>query len=99
MSLELVTGTLLALHLGRRKDTVGLQREQVGVGKLANVGKAMRVCQAAHELLGGQDVTVERHLADLEREHSDAPQIQTLVADALTAQRGSQAEQLRKGGG
>ena len=96
MSLDLVTGTLLALHLGRRKDSVGLQREQVVAGKLANVEKAMRVCRGANSLLGGRNRTVQRHLASLQREHSDASQIRTWVAETLTGRRVSETDRLKK---
>ena len=47
MAVDLTTGTLLALHLGRRKDLVGLRPEQVSIGKLNNVTKALEICRTA----------------------------------------------------
>ncbi len=47
MSIELTTGTLLALHLGRRKDAGTLRREQVSLGKINNVSKALEIARGA----------------------------------------------------
>ena len=41
MALELQKGYLLAVHLGRRHDAVGLRPEQVSAGKLNNVREAI----------------------------------------------------------
>jgi glutaryl-CoA dehydrogenase len=70
MAVELTNGTLLALHLGRRKDTVGLRPEQVSLGKLNNVGKALEIARSSRTILGANGISLEfpvmRHMANLE---------------------------------
>lgn len=70
MSLELNKGLLLALHLGRRKDTVGLTPEQVSFGKLNNVREALDICRSARTILGANGISLEypviRHMNNLE---------------------------------
>ncbi|WP_153394061.1 acyl-CoA dehydrogenase family protein [Ornithinicoccus halotolerans] len=67
---ELVTGTLLALHLGRLKDRDGLRSDQVSVGKLNNVSKAIEICRTARTVLGANGISAEypvmRHANNLE---------------------------------
>ena len=70
MSTELQLGLLLALHLGRRKDEVGLRPEQVSVGKYNNVSKAIEICRTARTILGANGISGEfpvmRHANNLE---------------------------------
>jgi glutaryl-CoA dehydrogenase len=70
MAVELTCGTLLALHLGRRKDGPGLRPEQVSIGKLNNVNKALDICRSARTVLGANGISLEypviRHMANLE---------------------------------
>jgi glutaryl-CoA dehydrogenase len=70
MATEVNRGTLLALHLGRLKDTGKLQPEQVSMGKLANVNAALGVARSARQVLGANGITLEypvfRHLCNLE---------------------------------
>ncbi len=70
MSTELQLGQLLALHLGRRKDAVGLRPEQVSVGKYNNVTKAIEICRTARTILGANGISGEypvmRHANNLE---------------------------------
>jgi glutaryl-CoA dehydrogenase len=71
MSVDLITGRLLALHLGRRKDAAGLLRpEQVSVGKYNNVTKALEICRTARTILGANGISNEypvmRHANNLE---------------------------------
>ncbi|GAA1904212.1 acyl-CoA dehydrogenase family protein [Nocardioides lentus] len=70
MSLELSKGTLLALHLGRRKDAGTLHPAQVSVGKLNNVREALDVCRTARTILGANGISLEypviRHMNNLE---------------------------------
>ncbi|NED79121.1 acyl-CoA dehydrogenase, partial [Streptomyces sp. SID11233] len=70
MAVELTNGTLLALHLGRRKDAVGLRPEQVSLGKLNNVNKALEIARTSRTILGANGVSFEypvmRHMANLE---------------------------------
>lgn len=70
MSLEYTKGVLLALHLGRRKDRVELDAEQVSYGKLNNVREALEICRTARTILGANGISLEypviRHAANLE---------------------------------
>lgn len=70
MAVELHKGLLLALHLGRLKDEVGLRPEQVSFGKLNNVREALDICRTARTILGGNGISLEypviRHMLNLE---------------------------------
>ncbi len=70
MLLELNKGTLLALHLGRRKDDKQLHPSQVSFGKLNNVRQALQIARTARTVLGANGVTLEypviRHMNNLE---------------------------------
>ncbi|HKU81706.1 MAG TPA: acyl-CoA dehydrogenase family protein [Candidatus Tumulicola sp.] len=70
MLLELNKGTLLALHLGRRKDDGSLHPAQVSFGKLNNVRAALAIAREARTVLGANGVTLEypviRHMNNLE---------------------------------
>lgn len=70
MSTELQLGLLLALHLGRVKDDVGLRPEQVSVGKYNNISKSIEICRTARTILGANGVSGEfpvmRHANNLE---------------------------------
>ena len=70
MALELHKGILLAMHLGRRKDSVGLTPAQVSIGKLNNCREAIKICREARTVLGASGVTLEypviRHMNNLE---------------------------------
>jgi glutaryl-CoA dehydrogenase len=70
MTLELVKGQLLALHLGRRKDAGTLRPEQVSLGKLNNVREALEICRTARTILGANGIPLEypviRHANNLE---------------------------------
>lgn len=70
MTVEVVKGTLLALHLGRTKDSVGLLPAQVSLGKLNNVREALEVCRTARTILGANGISLEypviRHMNNLE---------------------------------
>lgn len=85
MAVELTNGTLLALHLGRRKDTVGLRPEQVSLGKLNNVSKALEICRTARTILGANGISLEfpviRHMNNLESvlTYEGTPEMHTLV--------------------
>ncbi|CAN5392199.1 acyl-CoA dehydrogenase family protein [soil metagenome] len=93
MSIELTTGTLLALHLGRRKDAGTLRPEQVSLGKLNNVSKALEICRSARTILGANGISLEypviRHMNNLESvlTYEGTPEMHTLVVgQALTGQ-------------
>ena len=70
MLLELNKGTLLALHLGRKKDAGQLRPAQVSLGKLNNVREALSIAREARTILGANGVTLEypviRHMNNLE---------------------------------
>ncbi len=93
MVVEITLGTLLALHLGRRKDTVGLRPEQVSIGKVNNVAKALQVCRDARTILGGNGISYEfpimRHMANLESvlTYEGTTEMHTLmIGEAVTGQ-------------
>ena len=70
MTLEVVKGTLLALHLGRAKDARGLTPVEVSLGKFNNVREALDVCRTARTILGANGISLEypviRHMNNLE---------------------------------
>ncbi|HSY15943.1 MAG TPA: acyl-CoA dehydrogenase family protein, partial [Jatrophihabitantaceae bacterium] len=91
MALELGKGTLLALHLGRRKDAGTLTPEQVSIGKLNNVREALDICRTARTILGANGISLEypviRHMANLESvlTYEGTSEMHTLViGQALT---------------
>lgn len=57
MTLKLEKGTLLALHLGRLKDSDRLRPEQISFGKLDNVREALEIAREARTILGGEGIT------------------------------------------
>jgi len=71
MALELQKGFLLALHLGRLRDSAGsLRPEQVSAGKLNNVREAIKIARQCRTILGGNGISGEypimRHASNLE---------------------------------
>lgn len=70
MTLELGKGMLLALHLGRLKDSVGLTPDQISLGKLNNVREALVIARECRTILGASGITLEysplRHANNLE---------------------------------
>jgi glutaryl-CoA dehydrogenase len=71
MAVELGKGMLLALHLGRLKDSpAGIRAEQVSVGKLNNVREALAIARECRTILAANGVTLEypvmRHANNLE---------------------------------
>ena len=70
MTLEYGKALLLALHLGRAKDTDGLRPEEVSLGKLNNVREAIAIARTARTILGASGITGEypvmRHANNLE---------------------------------
>ncbi len=85
MALEIETGMLLALHLGRLKDSGGLEPHQISVGKLNNTRAAIRIAREARSMLGGNGITLDhspmRHAANLEsvRTYEGTDEVHTLV--------------------
>jgi glutaryl-CoA dehydrogenase len=85
MMVAVQRGTLLALHLGRRKDEGRLTPEQVSFGKFDNVRSALDVARTARSILGANGITLEypvmRHMANLETvfTYEGTNEIHTLV--------------------
>ena len=93
MAVELTNGTLLALHLGRLKDQKGLRPDQVSIGKLNNVSKAIEICRTARTVLGANGISLEypviRHANNLESvlTYEGTVEMHTLVVgQALTGE-------------
>ncbi|MDF8265523.1 acyl-CoA dehydrogenase family protein [Luteipulveratus flavus] len=70
MALELGKGQLLALHLGRLKDSGTITPEQVSVGKLNNTREAIAIARQCRTILAANGITLEypviRHANNLE---------------------------------
>ena len=93
MALEINRATLVALHLGRKKDEGTLRPEHVSMGKMGNVRGALEVARTARTILGGNGITLEypviRHLNNLESvlTYEGTHEVHTLVVgQALTGQ-------------
>ena len=63
-------GMLLALHLGRKKDTGTIDAAHISMGKMDNVRMALEVARSARSVLGANGITLEypviRHMNNLE---------------------------------
>lgn len=70
MAVELAKAQLLAVHLGRLKDTGRIRPDQVSLGKLNNVREAIAIARQCRTLLGANGITLEypviRHANNLE---------------------------------
>jgi glutaryl-CoA dehydrogenase len=93
MALEVNRGTLVALHLGRKKDAGTLRPEHVSMGKMGNVRGALEVARTARTILGGNGITLEypvmRHMNNLESvlTYEGTHEVHTLVVgEALTGE-------------
>jgi glutaryl-CoA dehydrogenase len=91
MALDVGNGMLLALHLGRLKESGQLRPAQVSAGKLNNTRMALRVARTARAILGANGTTVEhpvmRHMNNLESvvTYEGTEEMHTLVVgEALT---------------
>jgi glutaryl-CoA dehydrogenase len=91
MALEINRATLVALHLGRKKDDGTLLPQHVSMGKMGNVRGALEVCRTARTILGGNGITLEypviRHMNNLESvlTYEGTHEVHTLVVgEALT---------------
>lgn len=88
MTLDVATGSLLALQLGRLKDQGLLLPHHISIGKLNNVRTAIRVAQSARTILGGNGITAEyspmRHVQNLEsvRTYEGTDEVHALVIGA-----------------
>src|SRR5246127_4972512 len=93
MALEVNRATLVALHLGRKKDDGTLRPEHVSMGKMGNVRGALEVARSARTILGGNGITLEypviRHMNNLESvlTYEGTHEVHTLsVGKALTGE-------------
>ena len=91
MTVSLADAMLLALHLGRLKERGRLRPQQVSLGKLSNVRKALEIARTCRTVLGGSGITVEypplRHANNLESvlTYEGTEEIHTLIiGQALT---------------
>ena len=91
MAVQLGNGMLLALHLGRLKDSHALRPEQVSLGKLHNARAALEIARESRSILGGNGITLEypiiRHMNNLESVYTyeGTNEMHTLViGEALT---------------
>ncbi len=70
MAVELAKAQLLAMHLGRLKDSGRIRPDQVSIGKLNNVREAIKIARQCRTLLGANGVTLDypvlRHANNLE---------------------------------
>ncbi|MFL5912853.1 MAG: acyl-CoA dehydrogenase family protein [Gaiellaceae bacterium] len=93
MALEVNRASLVALHLGRKKDEGTLRPEHVSMGKMGNVRGALEVARSARTVLGGNGITLEypviRHMNNLESvlTYEGTHEVHTLVVgQALTGE-------------
>ncbi|MGI9578086.1 MAG: acyl-CoA dehydrogenase family protein [Microthrixaceae bacterium] len=70
MMVKVQRGTLVALHVGRRKDEGTLTTPQISFAKMDNVRMALEVAREARSVLGANGITTEypviRHMNNLE---------------------------------
>jgi len=93
MMVAINRGTLVALHLGRMKDSGRLSPEHVSFGKYDNVRNALQIAREARSILGGNGITLEypimRHMSNLETVYTyeGTNEIHTLImGQAITGQ-------------
>lgn len=93
MMIGVQRGTLLALHLGKLKDSGKITPAQVSFGKLDNVRMALETARSARSVLGANGITLDypvmRHMNNLETVYTyeGTHEIHTLVlGQALTGQ-------------
>lgn len=91
MAVEVSTSGLLAWRLGRLKDAGRLRPEQVSLGKLHNVRRALSVARQSRTVLGANGISAEypvlRHANNLESvlTYEGTEEIHTLVlGEAIT---------------
>src|SRR5271166_5108510 len=91
MAVELAKAQLLAVHLGRLKDTGQIRPDQVSIGKLNNVREALAIARQCRTLLGANGITLEypviRHANNLESvlTYEGTSEVhQLMIGEALT---------------
>lgn len=93
MLLEINKGTLLALHIGRMKDTEKIHPQHISFGKLNNASAALQIAREARAILGANGITLEypiiRHMNNLESVYTyeGTHEIHTLIlGEAITGE-------------
>jgi glutaryl-CoA dehydrogenase len=91
MLADLARAQLLALHLGRLKESGEVTPQQVSLAKMANVRAAIEIARQARTILGASGISLEypvmRHAANLESvlTYEGTEEIHTLVlGEAIT---------------
>jgi len=91
MLADLQRAQLLALHLGRLKEAGRISPEQISLGKMSNIRKAIDIARQARTVLGANGVTLEypviRHANNLESvlTYEGTEEIHTLaIGQAIT---------------
>ncbi len=85
MMIGVERGTLLALHLGRLKESGRVTADQISLAKLANTRDAIDICREARTVFGGNGIVLEhsplRHANNLEsvRTYEGTDEIHTLI--------------------
>lgn len=85
MLVDVNMGMLLAVHLGRMRDSGTLAAEHVNFGKLTNVRMALKTAREARSVLGANGITLDypviRHMNNLESVYTyeGTNEIHTLV--------------------
>ncbi len=93
MAVELGKAYLLAIQLGRIKDSGTIAPEQISLGKLNNVREAIAIARQCRTILGANGITLEypviRHANNLESVltyEGTSEMHQLMIAKALTGQ-------------
>ena len=93
MVTELIKAQLLALQLGRLKDSGQIHAVQISVAKRNNVREALKAAREARSILGANGITLEypisRHMNNLESvfTYEGTDDVHTLIiGQALTGQ-------------
>ncbi|MEE8497385.1 MAG: acyl-CoA dehydrogenase family protein [Acidimicrobiia bacterium] len=91
MAIGVNRGMLLAMHIGRMKDSGTINAAHISMGKLDNVRMALDVARTARSVLGANGITLEypviRHMNNLESVYTyeGTNEIHTLIlGQALT---------------
>jgi len=91
MMIGINRGMLLAVHIGRKKDSGTVDSAHISMGKLDNVRMALEVARTARSVLGASGITLEypviRHMNNLESVYTyeGTNEIHTLIlGQALT---------------
>jgi glutaryl-CoA dehydrogenase len=91
MLTEITKGQLLALHLGRLKDSGSAHYSQIALAKRNNTAIALEIARSARDILGARGITlgfsVIRHMCNLEavKTYEGTDSIHTLIlGNAIT---------------